>query len=256
MRTVQSIERAISLLKAFSAEQPELGVAELSRRLDLAKSTVFRLLQTLEVGGLVSQNPQTGSYRLGVEILSLAENVLAYADLQKMARPHLRALADSVRETVNLSVFEGQEVVNLEQFVTPGKLVMRVGWVGRRMPAFAVSSGRAILAFLPEEALDHILSGELQPITEHTITDPAALRAELARVRELGYSAVFEEFEIGLHAVSAPIRDHEGDVIASVSISGPSYRLPEEDTEEIAAQLVETTDRVSYDLGYRGGEKS
>lgn len=246
---VQSIERAISILKAFSADEPEFGVVQLSRRLDLPKSTVFRLLNALQQGGLISQNQESGKYRLGLDLITLANNALAYTDLQRIARPFLRWLADELEETVNLSILDRTEVINIEQFVSPGRLVIRVGWVGRRMPAHAVSSGRAILAFMPEEDLGRILEGPLSAHTSNTITDREELLNELAQIRKQGYAATFEEFEVGLNAVSAPIRNHEAHIVASVSVSGPAYRITRDRVPEIAAQVVRTTHQIARELG-------
>lgn len=247
---VQSIDRAVSLLRAFSTDEPELGVGELSRRVDLPKSTVYRLLSSLEENGLIRQNPESGRYGLGVDLISLSNRVLAYADLQRAARPHLRTLADTLQETVNLSILDGDQVFNLEQFVSGDRLIMRVGWVGRRMPAYAVSSGRAIMAFLPQQEIGKILGGDLSAITPHTHTDLEEIQRLLEQVRKQRYCATFEELEIGLHAISAPIRDHNGRVIASVSVSGPAYRLTAKRIHNIAPQVIHTADCVSYDLGY------
>lgn len=247
--TVQSVERAIAILKAFSPEEPELGVGELSRRLNLPKSTVFRLLSTLEAGGLVAQDPDTGRYRLGVDLIGLANSVIAHADVRRVARPHLRRLADELGETVSLSVLDGWDAVNLDQFIPAHRLVIRAGWVGRRMPAHAVSVGKVLIAFLPEEQVRAFFDGALPAFTPHTITDPHALRAELARVRDQGYATAFEELEEGLHAVSAPVRNHEGAVVAAISVSGPGYRLTRERVVEIAPQVVETADLISREMG-------
>jgi DNA-binding IclR family transcriptional regulator len=250
---VQSIERAISILNAFSADEPEYGVVELSRHLDLPKSTVYRLLNALEQGGLINQNQESGKYRLGLGLITLANNVLAYTDLQRIARPYLRHLADELQETVNLSVLDRAEVINLEQFVSPERLVLRVGWVGRRMPAHAVSSGRAILAFMPAEDFRGLLEGPLSAHTPNTITDPKELLDELSRVRKQGYAATFEEFEVGLNAVSAPVRDHKGIVVASVSVSGPAYRVTQDRVPEIGAQVVRATHKITREMGCLDG---
>lgn len=248
---VQSVERAIAILKTFSVEEPELGVGELSRRLDLPKSTVFRLLQTLEAGGLIRQNPETGLYHLGIDLLALAGNVLAYADVRRVSRPYLRQLAETLQETVNLSTLDRQDVVNLEQFVGGNRLVMHVGWVGRRMPVHAASSGKAIIAFLPEAELRAMLNGPLPSFTTHTITDPDVLRADLAQVRRQGYATTMEELEEGLHALSVPVRDHTGRVIASISVSGPGYRLTRERMRQMAPQVMEVARQIAWELGYR-----
>lgn len=249
--TVQSVERTIQILKAFSEEEPELGVGELSRRLDLPKSTVFRLLSTLEANGLVAQNAETGRYRLGVELIALAYNVMVYADLRRVALPHLRRLADTVQETVSLSVLDGDDTVNVEQVVPPRRLVVRAGWVGRRMPVHTVSAGKAIVAFFSESERTQLLNGELEALTPKTITAPDVLRAQLERVRARGYATAYEELEEGLHALAAPVRNHEKAVTASVSISGPASRLTRDRIHEIAPQVIETAERISHDLGYR-----
>ncbi|MDQ7030280.1 MAG: IclR family transcriptional regulator [Ardenticatenia bacterium] len=247
--TVQAVERAIAILKAFSSEEPELGVGELSRRLNLPKSTVFRLLATLEAGGLVAQDPRTGRYRLGVDLIGLANNVIDYADLRRVARPYLRQLAEDVGETVSLSILDGEDAVNLDQYVPAHRFVMRAGWIGRRMPAHAVSVGKVLVAFLPEEQVEAFLQTHRPTFTSHTITDPAALRAELAQVRAQGYATAFEELEEGLHAVSAPVRNHEGDVVAAISVSGPGYRLTRERVAAMLPRVVETAQLISREMG-------
>ena len=248
---VQAVKRAIAILKAFSSEEPELGVAELSRRLKLPKSTVSRLLVTLEEEGLVTQDPETGLYRLGVELIRLANSVHLFTDLRRIAQPHMRRLAMDVGESVSIAVLQGQDVVNLDVFVPPGHLIKRVGWAGRHMPAYATAAGRAILAFLPREERLHYLKGPFTPLTPHTITDPKRLRLELQRVHAQGYATAFEELEEGLHAVSAPIFNYEGRVIASISVSGPGYRLTRTRIREIAPKVVETAFRISAEMGYR-----
>lgn len=250
--TVQSVQRAITILKSFSTDEPELGVGQLSRRLGLAKSTVFRLLSTLEAGGLVAQNPETDRYGLGADLIGLADNVITYSNLRRIARPHLSQLANTLRETVSLTILDHNDAVNVEQFVPPGRLVVRVGWVGRRMPVHAVSAGRAIIAFLPNAELARLLDGDLEALTPHTITNPQALRAELDRVRKQGYATAFEELEEGLNALAAPVRNHEAQVIASVSVSGPASRLTRERISQVAPQVIQTAEQISRGIGYRG----
>lgn len=248
---VQAVRRAIAILKAFSSDEPELGVAELSRRLNLPKSTVSRLLATLEEDGLVAQDPETGMYRLGVELMRLANNVHIYTDLRRIARPYMRALAIDVGESVSIAVLQEQNVINLDVFVPPGHLIKRIGWAGRQMPAYATAAGRAILAFLPREERLHYLEGPFEAFTPRTITDPKRLRLELQRIHAQGYATAFEELEEGLHAVSAPIFNYEGRVIASISVSGPGYRLTRARAREIAPKVVETASRISAEMGYR-----
>ncbi len=153
-KSVQSVERAVDILKSFSPQEPEFGVGELSRRVGLAKSTVFRLLSTLESCGLVAQNPETDLYHLGVEIIILANSVFLYSDLRQIARPHLRSLVNTIGETASISVLVDREIINLYQFEFSGRLVVRAGSTGLRMPFHAASAGKAIAAFLTEEDLE------------------------------------------------------------------------------------------------------
>lgn len=253
--TVQSVGRAIAILRAFDSHQPELGVTELSGKLGLNKTTVYRLLTSLQRGGLVDQNPETGKYRLGIGLVSLAGLVLEHIDVRQVARPYLRALAEKTEETVTLSVLANGEVVNIERVPSP-RMVTNVGWVGRRMLPHCVSSGKALLAYLPEHEVESILARGLPRFTDKTITDPARLREELKKVRLQGYAVAQEELEEGLNAVAAPIRNHEGEAIAAVSVSGPSFRLSPEKIPRLAKLTKQTADEISRHLGYVAGEAS
>lgn len=249
---IQSLKRAVSILKTFTIDDAEIGVGDLSRRLQLPKSTVFRLLSTMESEGLIRQNPDTRKYRLGLELLSLAGNIRVHSELQNLARPYLRRLSNTLNETVNLSILDRNFTVNIEQFVSAERLVMRVGWVGRQMPIHAVSAGKVIVAYLPDEEQADYLEGEHEALTQNTKTDKEVLREELSSIREHGYAIAFEELEDGLHAISAPIWNHVGSAIASVSVSGPAYRLTKQRLDEITPQVVKTALQVSQAMGYQG----
>jgi DNA-binding IclR family transcriptional regulator len=247
---VQSVERAIAILKSFSTERPDRGVAELGRELGLHKSTVSRLMQTLERGGLLARVPETKRYRLGIDLIGLASQVVSYLDVREVARPLLRRLAEDCQESVNLVVLDGGHVINLEQFVPAARQVKNIGQVGRRMCAHCTAAGKVMLAHLPPVKLDKVLADELIRFTVNTITDPDELRQELAQVREQGYAVAREELEDGLNAVAAPFYDHTGQAVAAATIAGPAYRVPPDIFSHLAGQLVEVTDRVSRQLGY------
>jgi IclR family KDG regulon transcriptional repressor len=249
--TLQSVERAIAILKSFSLERPERGVNELSRELGLHKSTVSRLMRTLEQGGLLSRNPDTERYRLGVGLIGLAAQVISYMDIREVARPFLRQIAEVCQETANLSVLDLYEVVNLEQFVPPMRQIKNVGRVGRRMCTHCTAAGKVFLAYLSDEELALILQAGLERFTSHTITDPEALRRELAKVRQQGYAVAQEELEEGLNVVAAPIRDHEGQPVASVSVAGPAYRVTPDAFPDLASRLVDTATKISRQLGHK-----
>jgi DNA-binding IclR family transcriptional regulator len=257
---VQSVERAIAILKAFSLQNPEHGVLELSRRLGYHKSTVSRLMSTLERGGLLARNPETKRYRLGIELINLAAQVITHLDVREVARPFLRQLADNCQESVNLVVLDthstasgrGAHVINLDQFAPPTREVKNIGRVGRRMCAHCAAAGKVLLAHLPPQALEEALPAELERFTSHTITDPSQLGQELARAREMGYAVAQEELEEGLNVVAAPIHDHTGGVVAAASVAGPAYRVTPELFPELAARLMAVTGEISRQLGYTG----
>src|SRR5947209_2024287 len=194
---IQSVERAVSVLKLFGEAESELGVTELARRLKLHKSTVSRLLSTLEAGGFVQQDPHSGRYRLGLQLATLAGLALTQYELRDVARPWLRELANVSGETTTLSVLDGHEAVNIDQALGPNP-VKHLGWIGRRLPLHCTAAGRPLLAYVPAAFLDRLLSRPLARFTPQTITNPIILRRELDRVRQLGYAVAQEEYEAEL----------------------------------------------------------
>jgi DNA-binding IclR family transcriptional regulator len=246
---VQSVRRAAALLRAFGSGSPELGVSELGRRLNLHKSTVSRLLSTLESEGLLERAPGTEKYRLGPEMARLAGRAEHYGDVRDVARPFLVELAEITRETVNLAVLDGDEVNNVDQ--VSGPHLVRVGnWVGRRTPLHCVANGKALLAFMPAAESDRLTVGPLQAYTPLTPTRPNMLRASLARARHDGYAAALGEIEEGLNAVAAPIWDASRAVAAALSVSGPAYRVTPERVPELGLLTRDFALRISRRMGF------
>lgn len=246
---IQSVRRAASLLRAFGSGASELGVSELGRTLNLHKSTVSRLLATLESEGLLERAPGTEKYRLGPEIARLAGRADYFGDIREVARSFLVELAELTRETANLAVLDGDEVNNVDQVSSPH--LVRVGnWVGRRTPLHCAANGKALLAFLPKADQDRLTAGPLTAFTKHTLIDPSALRANLAQVCRLGYAAALGEIEEGLNAVAAPIWYADGALAAAISVSGPAYRVTAERVPELGQIALDFAQRVSRRLGY------
>lgn len=245
---IQSVDRAVALLKAFSVAEPEIGVTELGRRLRLHKSTVSRLLASLERGGLVQQDRQSGRYRLGLQLVELAGRVLTQIDLRQVAQPYLQDMARASGETVNLGVLHDNAVVNIDQIVS-ARPIKHMGWIGRRNPLHCTAGGRAVLAHLAPDEIERVLAGPLPAHTPRTRVDPSALRQELALTRTRGYAISEEEFEPGLSAVAAPVRDFTGKVVAVVSISGPSFRLTASQAPAFGELVREAASGISSQLG-------
>jgi IclR family acetate operon transcriptional repressor len=247
--SIQSVDRAVALLQALGADSPTPRVTELAQLLGLHKSTVSRLLSTLEKHGLVEQDPETKWFRLGVGLITLGAQVRS--DLRQAARQPLELLCKQVQETVNLAVLDGDEVINVDQFLPDQHQIKNIGWVGRRAPLYCSSTGKTLLAYLAPKEIERIIAAGLPAITPNTITDAGRLRSELASIRERGYGVGLEEFEVGLCAVSAPVYDRNGTVVAVVNASGPSYRVTADKVGELAQLAVQAARAVSLQLGYR-----
>jgi DNA-binding IclR family transcriptional regulator len=245
---VQSLDRALEILRLLSSE-PEMRVTDLARRLEVHKSTVFRLLSTLEEHGLVEQNPRTERYRLGYGLVRLAGAVVAELDLARASRPVLEELAVRTGETVNLAVLQADQVVNIDQIAAPN-LVVNVNWVGKHTPLHATSNGKVLLAFLPEDERGRLLGRSLARLTPRTITDPRILDKQLRRVLEDGYAFTLEELEVGLNAVAAPVRTANGRVQAAVSVAGPAYRVTPQRLAELGQLASEAGAAISRRMGY------
>lgn len=244
---MRSVDRAVSLLQLLG-RRGESRVTDLARDLGVHKSTVFRLLATLEARGLVEQNTERGSYALGYGVVVLATGAARPLDLSVISRPVCVRLAAEVGETVNVAIRDGRDVVSIDQ-VLGSAAVTSVNWVGQRGPLHATSAGKVFLAAMePTEALA-LLTDPLPAYTAATITDPAALLAALDEVRERGYAVAAEEHETGLHAVAAPIRAADGSVVGSLTVSGPNFRLTADRLADQASTLVAAAAEISHRNG-------
>lgn len=246
---IQAIERACAILSAFSTEQPELGVTELAEALDLHKSTVHRFLVNLERAGMVERLPRSGRYRLGLRLFELGSLVIQQMNLWDEALPFLEALVRDSGETGHLAVLDGGEAIYVERVET--RRALRIpSAMGRGYPVHATSLGKALLAQQTEERTKEIIAEKgLAAFTKNTITDPAALFAELDRVREQGFAIDDEEYDEGLRCIGSPIMDHTGHVVAALGIGGPVTRVTPERVPELAALVRAAAKGLSRRLG-------
>jgi DNA-binding IclR family transcriptional regulator len=244
---VQSVDRALSILEVL-ARDGEAGVTDIAADLGVHKSTAFRLLATLEAHRLVEQDGERGRYRLGVGNLRLAGATTARLDLVQEARPVCRQLAADTGETVNITVRAETSALYLDQ-VAGSSALQSHNWVGQHIPLHATSNGKVLLSELDETQLKKAIR-ELPRYTDQTVTSMAKLLAELAHVRETGYAVAVDELETGLTAVAAAIRNAHGDVIASISVSGPSFRLTDQRLEHVIPLLLAAALEVSHRLGW------
>src|SRR6476659_2934517 len=244
---VQSVDRALSILEAL-ARDGEAGVTEVAAELGVHKSTAFRLLATLEAHRLVEQAGERGRHRLGVGNLRLAGATTARLDLVQEARPVCKQLAAATGETVNITVRAETSALYLDQ-VAGSSALQSHNWFGQHIPLHATSNGKVLVSELDDATLKKAVR-ELPRYTAATVTTMAKLRAELAVVREQGYAVAVDELETGLTAAAAPIRNAHGDVVASMSVSGPTFRLSSERVEGVLPQLLDAALEVSHRLGW------
>lgn len=249
---IQSVIKAIDILDCLARRAEPTSISEISAQLKLHKSTVSRLVGTLEARGLIRRDAPTGHCQLGLRVLEMAGVVLEGFDLRAVAQPHLIRLAEVSRETVSLGVLDRDEAVNIAQVLSP-ESIKHVGWIGRRNPLHCTSGGRVFLAFGPGELVDRAVERGLPRRTPLTVTDPAGLAQELDRVRRQGYAAVVDEFEVGVTGLAAPIHDRQGTLIGACGITGPTFRLAAGVIPARADQLLETVSRISRDLGLSDG---
>ena len=254
---IQSVRRALSLLMSFSRERPELGVNELARAHGLHRSSVSRLLATLADAGFVRVDPISGRYRLGLALLERAGLLLLQMDIRAIAQPIMHELAPRGEETVTLAALDGLEAVVIEQ-ASPARPCRFVSWPGRRVPLHATAHGKVLLAFREPAERDRMLArlvdadGRFPRLTAATITTAEALAEELRLTRERGYGLAMMEMDRDLAGVATPVFDHNGQVVASVSLSGPAFRYQPEHVTFLASLIVEGGRRLSRELGWQG----
>jgi DNA-binding IclR family transcriptional regulator len=248
--SVQSVNRAISMMELL-ARRGSSGVTEVANEIGIHKSTAHGLLATLRDRGLVEQDAATEKYRLGFGLVLLASTVTGDLDVLRCARPVCERLSEQTQETVTVAVFEDDDAVVIHQTVSKS-YALSVDWTGRHTPIHATAAGQIFLSYMPEDQRRRILRRPLERFTENTILDPATLKERARETRDKGYGYTVEELEIGLNAVGAPVRSSDGAVEATVSVSGPAFRLPEDNIPEVAELVKGATSEISRCLGFRG----
>ncbi|MBS7526197.1 IclR family transcriptional regulator [Fusibacter paucivorans] len=246
--TIQSVDRALSIIELLYEQDMELGVTEIAARSGLHKSTAFGLISTLDARGYITQNPQTGKYKLGLKFLEISSKIVDSIDERQIIRPYLEELSRKFGETVHYAVVDNDMVVYVDKVESPRSLVMK-SYIGKRNPLHCTGVGKCMLAYMDDAVRDEIIERGLDKYTENTITDPTLLRRELDFIRRNGYSIDDEEIELGLRCVAAPILDLRGNLIGGISISGPEMRMSEDRVQALIEALKQTTKRVSKNVG-------
>jgi len=246
-----AVERALAMLEAVAQEPEGLSNAEISRKLQIPKSSASYILRTLVNRAYLNRNNDTGKYRVGLKILSLSRGALSGLDVREVALPIMRHLTERTGLTCHLAILDGPEAVYIEKVEPQGFLRVDT-WVGRRMRVHATSVGKAMAAHIPQEQLEKIIvEGGMEKRTPKTITTLPRLVKELEKVRAQGYAVDDEENNLGARCLGAPIFNQSGAIEASLGLSGTINQVNGHTMARIVEALKDAARHVSMQLGYR-----
>ncbi len=246
--SVKTVDRLARIIDSFSSSEPAWTLTELSKRLDLPKSTLHRFLVSLEAHGILRQDEESKRWRLGYRLFVWGKLAEESAPLHRIARPVMRDLVADTGETALLTVYASREVICVEKVETshPVRLALDAG---SRRPPHAGASSKILMAYLPQDEVDAIVRERGLPrLCANTITNVEALRSELARIRELGYARSFQETDHGAWGIATPIRGWDGKVVAAIGIAGPTSRFSEEVADVYVDRCKRAAERISSSL--------
>ncbi len=253
---LQTIDRLIQIMDCFTIDQNEFGVREVSRLTGLSPSACGRLMQALRNQGMLIQHEDSKAYSIGPKSLRWAEVYTTNLDIRNVALPVINELLIETKETISLYILDGDDRLCVERMES-AQNVRIVARIGRRLPLYAGSAGKLLLAFLPEKRQEEILSRtKLQPFTVKTISDINKLREELKIIRKQGYAFSDGEWVEDAAGIAAPIFDIKGDIIAALTVSGPSFRFTKEKIAFHKINVLRAAEEISKDLGYVGSNYS
>lgn len=246
MAHVESVVRALRIIEALAVSPA--GLSETARRVELPKSSVARLLSTLEQVEAVERNEDGRLYRLGPKMQRLSSAAGGPAQLTAFARPYLDELTDLTGEAAGVSIPDGFKVHYVDQTEAEHPVQVR-DWTGELIPMHVVPSGLVIMAHWPDEQISRYLSRRLERMTPNTITNPDRIRERLAAIREKGYVWVYEEFVEGINSVASAVLERNGLITAAIHVHGPAYRFPgDADSDRIGETVTETARKLSAAL--------
>lgn len=252
--TLSSLRNALRVLECFSVDDPEKGVTEIAQELGLGKSTVHRVLITLEQAGYVRKDEATRHYRLGLSVLRLSGVLISNLELYREGQHLLEVFANRFDEAVHLAVLEGYHTVYISK-IESSHPVRILTHLGRKNPIHCTSSGKVILAFQTPALIDTVVDLGLERFTRTTVTDPVQFRTELAEIRNLGCATSHGEMREGVSSIAVPVRDYSRQVVGAVTVVGPTGRFTPTKVQSLTKQLHSVGREISARLGYRARER-
>jgi IclR family KDG regulon transcriptional repressor len=248
---IQTVSRALDLLEQFQAGDAELGITDLSNRMNLQKNNVFRLVATLKAKNYIEINNLTGKYRLGIKTRALGQVATRQIDFANHARPYLNELKQKCHEACYFSIIKDGFTYYLDGVESdlPVRVTQRVG---SSRPLYCTAAGKVQLAFMdPHKQLDLLSGSEMKGFTARTITDPEVFHSELRKVAQKGYAIEDQEYDAGVMEIAAPVFDSNGVIIGALSILGPEMRLAGTRLEnELFPLVCQNALLLSITLGY------
>jgi len=248
---INSILRASGILKTFAEGKGSFTLREMAQSMKLDRSTTYRILLSLEKCGLVEKDEKSGGYSLGLGAFEIGSAYQRRADFVPIAKPFMEELALKAQETVNLAVLSGTEILYLDKVDSP-RSVGVMSKIGQRNPVYCTSLGKSLLAFQSEEEQARIIAEiEFRPLTPHTITSRKEFLKEMKQIRLQGYALDRREIEEDVECIAAPIRNHIGNPVAAISISGPQKKIQTPREKEYVGWVTEAAERISSRLGFK-----
>lgn len=242
---VKSLYKALKLLDYFTEDTPEWGITELANQSGVLKSTVYNILATYEVCGILEQDKQTNKYHLGLKILELSNQMYKNNDIQKIMHTYMEEIVRETGENTYMAKFYGDQIIYIDA-AFPKNTISGRNMVGIRADAYCTGIGKVLLAYQKSEVLEHVIEKGLKSYTDTTIIKPDQLRGEMENIRKKGYAVDNMEHEYGIRCVAVPIFNCEDQVVAAWSLSGPSLRFTDEKIEHYASLLKTNVEEVKY----------
>lgn len=249
-KDVLSLSKALKILDSFTLEKPELGLGEIVSLLGIPKTTVVRLVNTLEKNRYLERDEFTKKYRLGTKLLLFGSIVQRRLKIREVSLSIMKSLRDQSGEAVYLNILENDERICVE-YVESNQELQRVVFVGQKSPLHAGASAKVLLAYLPEKKIEEYLSKmTLEGFTPHTIINPEALLGELSEIRKQGYALSNSELIAGVFSISAPILNYHEEIVASLTIGFPTVRANKENVAKLIKLVKSGAEEISRRLGY------
>jgi DNA-binding IclR family transcriptional regulator len=248
---IKTVDKALDLLEQFNGDRDELGVTELSQRLNLHKNNIFRLLATLETKGYIEQSKTRENYRLGLKSLELRQAFIKQLGFVRSAKPFLKEIVEKCNETAYLGIIRQNSAIYVD-IEEPSQIVKVVNRVGFKLPIHCTAIGKAQIAYASEEELEKLgILDNMERFTPNTIVDKAKFMKHLKEVAKQGYALDNEEYDSGVRCIGVPLRDYTGRVVGGISVSGPSFRMTDELLKaELISIVKEVGKKASKMLGF------